>query len=325
MQFRQLGNSGLEVSLIGLGCNNFGARMTLDEARPVVHTALDLGINLFDTADSYGAGSSEEVLGELLGARRKDIVLTSKVGLSLETTPRSVMHVTRDYIMSSVEASLRRLNTEWIDLYQLHALHRDADIEEILRAMEDLVTQGKVRHIGCCNMPAWQVVDADWVARNNGLGAFVSSQNEYSLLLREPEKEVIPALRDKGMSMLPFYPLGAGVLTGKYRKGGAIPAGSRLDKVPTIADRYFTDENMDIVEALRDFAEARGHTLLELSFAWLASCDVIPSIIAGASRAEQVTANVDAVVWQLSDDEIAEIDRLSTRESDTRFSSIFKN
>ncbi|MFT5180406.1 MAG: aryl-alcohol dehydrogenase-like predicted oxidoreductase [Alphaproteobacteria bacterium] len=325
MQYRQLGNSGLHVSLNGLGCNNFGARMSTEDARPIVHKALDLGVTLFDTADSYGSGGSESALGEILGNRRQDIVISSKFGLSLEDSPRRVVPATRDYIMNAAEGSLQRLKTDWIDLYQLHALHPQTQMEEVLRALDDLVTQGKVRHIGCSNLSAWRVVDANWNAQSLGLSPFVSAQNEYSLLVREVERELLPALREKQMGFLPYYPLAAGVLTGKYRQGGAVPDGTRLHKMPHLADRYFNEENMVIVEALHAFAEARGRSLLELSFAWLASHDVIPSIIAGASRPEQVTANVAAVEWQLTDDEVGEIDRIATFPSDERFGSLFRS
>ncbi len=324
MQYRQVGNSGLRVSLIGLGCNNFGARMSTEDARPIVHTALDLGVTLIDTADCYGSGGSESALGEILGSRRQEIVLATKFGLSLETTPRRVLPVTRDYIMKAAEDSLRRLRTDWIDLYQLHALHPQTEMAEVLRALDDLMTQGKVRHIGCSNLPAWRVVDANWRAQSLGLQPFVSSQNEYNLLVREVEKELLPALQEKQMAFLPFYPLAAGVLTGKYRKGETVPEGVRLDQVPHLAARYFTEETMVIVEALRAFAEARGRSLLELSFAWLASHHVIPSIIAGASRPEQVTANVAAVDWRLTDDEVHEIDHIATYPSDERFGSMFR-
>jgi aryl-alcohol dehydrogenase-like predicted oxidoreductase len=324
MQYRQLGQSGIEVSLIGLGCNNFGARMSTDDARPIVHRALDLGVTLLDTADSYGAGGSEEALGAILGPRRDDVVLTSKFGLSMEASPRRVMPATRAYIMQAVEDSLRRLKTDRIDLYQLHALHRDSTMDEVLRAMDDLVRQGKVRAIGACNLDGWQMVDADWLARELGTARFVSAQNEYSLLVREAEKELMPALAAKGMSLLPFYPLAAGVLTGKYRKGAAMPEGTRLGIMTHLAARYFNDETMAIVEPLIAFAGARGRTLLELSFAWLASRAVIPSIIAGASRPEQVDANVAAAAWELTADEVAEIDRLATYPSDARFGSLFK-
>lgn len=325
MQYRHVGNSDLQVSLIGLGCNNFGARMTTEDARPIVHKALDLGVTLFDTADSYGSGGSESALGEILGSRRQDIVLASKFGLSLEDSPRRVVPTTRDYIMGAVEGSLRRLQTDWIDLYQLHALHAETEMDEVLRALDDLITQGKVRHVGCSNLSAWRVVDANWIAKTQGLSPFVSSQNEYNLLNRGVEKELLPALQEKQMGFLPFYPLAAGVLTGKYRKGAAIPTGTRLNKMTHLAARFFNDETMDIVEALRGFAEARDRTLLELSFAWLASRDVIPSIIAGTSRPAQVEANVAAVEWQLTDDEVCEIDRISTLPSDARFGSLFRN
>ncbi|MDA0340416.1 MAG: aldo/keto reductase [Proteobacteria bacterium] len=325
MQYRQVGSSDLRVSLNGLGCNNFGARMSTEDARPIVHRALDLGITLFDTADSYGSGGSESALGEILGGRRQDIVLASKFGLSLEDSPRRVVPATRDYILAAVDGSLRRLKTDWIDLYQLHALHPQTQMDEVLRALDDLLAQGKVRHIGCSNLPAWRVVDANWSAQSQGLRPFVSSQNEYSLLVREVERELLPALREKQMGFLPFYPLAAGVLTGKYRRGGAVPAGARLDKMPHLAARYFNAETMVIVEALIAFAAARGRSLLELSFAWLASCDVIPSIIAGASRPEQVAANVAAVEWVLTDDEVAEVGRIATFPSDTRFGSLFRS
>jgi aryl-alcohol dehydrogenase-like predicted oxidoreductase len=324
MEYRQLGHSDLRVSLTGLGCNSFGARMSTEEARPIVHKALDLGVTLLDTAASYGIGGSERALGEILGPRRQDIVLSSKFGLAMEPSPRRRVPATRGYIMESVEESLQRLKTDWIDLYQLHALHPDTKMDEVLRALDDLVTQGKVRHIGCSNLPAWMVVDADWFARSEGLTPFVSAQNEYSLLVREVEKELLPALREKQMGFLPYYPLAAGVLTGRYRKGGEVLAGSRLDKMPNLAPRYFNDETMVIVEGLIAFAEARGRSLLELSFAWLASCDVIPSIIAGASRPEQVAGNVAAVEWKLTDEEVAEIGRIATYPSDERFGKLIR-
>jgi aryl-alcohol dehydrogenase-like predicted oxidoreductase len=315
MKYRQLGTSGIAVSLIGLGCNNFGARMTTEEARPIVHAALDLGITLIDTADSYGSGGSEEALGEILGARRDDIVLTSKCGLTLEDSPRRLVAVDHAYIMQAVEASLRRLKTDRIDLYQLHALHRDARLDEILRALDDLVTQGKVRAIGACNLTGWQTVDADWLARHLGTARLIN---------REAEAELLPALAAKGIGLLPFYPLAAGTLTGKYRRGAAMPADTRLNKMPHLADRYLTDANMEIIEALCGFAEARGRTLLELSFAWLASHAVIPSIIAGASRPEQVAANAAAIDWELTDEDVAEIDRLSATAKGGRYNSLFR-
>jgi len=197
-------------------------------------------------------------------------------------------------------------------------------MEEVLRALDDLVSQGKVRFIGCSNLPAWRVVDANWLAETQGLQPFISSENEYSLLVRGAEQALLPALQEKKMGFLPFYPLGAGVLTGKYRRGGTVPAGTRLEKVPHLADRYFTDETMEIVENLIGFAEPRGRSLLELSFAWLASRSVISSIIAGASRPEQVVANVAAVEWRLTDEEVAEVDRIATYPSDARHGSVLR-
>jgi aryl-alcohol dehydrogenase-like predicted oxidoreductase len=325
MQYRRLGNTGLQVSLTGIGCNSFGARITTEEARAVVHQALDLGVTFFDTAASYGVGGSETALGEILGSRRQDVVLSSKFGLVMEPSPRRRVLATYDYIMVSVEESLQRLQTDWIDLYQLHALHPGTRMEEVLRALDDLVTQGKIRYGGCSNLPAWMVVDTNWFAQSQGLRPFVSAQNEYSLILREVEKELLPALQEKQMGFLPYYPLAAGVLTGRYRKGGTVAAGSRLDKMPHLVPRYFNDETMVIVEALIVFAEARGRSLLELSFAWLASRDVIPSIIAGASRPEQVVANVAAIEWKLTDDEIAEINSIATYPSDERFGKLIRS
>jgi aryl-alcohol dehydrogenase-like predicted oxidoreductase len=311
MQFRNLGKSGLRVSLSGLGCNNFGGRIDLEAARKVVHKALDLGVTLFDTADIYGEkGGSESALGTLLGDRRKDIVLATKFGMAMDEA-RGLTGASRRYIMLAVEASLKRLRTDWIDLYQLHAPDPRTPIEETLRALDDLIRQGKVCYIGCSNMPAWQVVGAHWTAQADNLHAFVSCQDEYSLIDRSIEKELIPAAAAYGLGLLPFFPLASGLLTGKYRRGELPPASTRMAKMKNLAERYLTDANFDRVERLEVFSSERGHNLLELAFSWLAARPQIASIIAGATLPEQVEQNVKAAAWTLSAEEFSEVDRLS--------------
>ena len=313
MEQRTLGNSGLRVSLVGLGCNNFGRRIDHAASRPVVHKALDLGITFFDTADSYRSaiGGSEEFLGQALGARRKDIVLATKIGMPLDGS--ELRGASRRTIIAGVEASLRRLNTDWIDLYQQHQPDPLTPVEETLRAFDDLVRQGKVRYIGCSNMRAWQVVDAHWISRTSGLAPFVSCQNEYSLLMRRPEHALIPMMQAYGMGLLPYYPLAGGLLTGKYRRNSAMPEGARLTIHSRYEGRFLNDENWPIVEWLETFAETRGRTLLELAFSWLAARPCVSSIIAGATKPEQLEANAQAAGWTLTTDELREIDRITEK------------
>jgi len=311
MQERNLGRSGLRVSAVGLGCNNLGARIDDAAAKAVVHRALDAGITLFDTADHYGErGGSETVLGNLLGARRKDIILATKFGLQMDDEGW-LKGTSRRYIMSAVEASLKRLKTDWIDLYQMHFPDPLTPIEETVRAMDDLVRQGKVRYIGCSNTPGWQVVDALWWSRTMGTEAFVSCQDEYSLVVRGVEKELIPAITGRGLGLLPYFPLASGLLTGKYTSRNDLPAGTRFAKIERFADKYMTPRNMEIVEKLNAFCAARDHTLLELAFSWLLAQPVVPSVIAGASRPEQIDANIAASQWQLTAEELAEIDQIT--------------
>ena len=311
MESRNVGRSGLRVSLVGLGCNNFGARIDLAATRLVVHRALDVGITLFDTADSYGnRGGSESQLGETLGDRRKDIVLATKFGWVMNDA-ETLKGASRRYIMSAVESSLKRLRTDWIDLYQLHVPDPFTPIEETLRALDDLVRQGKVRYIGCSNLPGWQVADAVWTSRCFELSAFVSAQDEYSLLTRGAEKELLPALTKFGLGLLPYYPLAGGLLTGKYKRGKPLPEGARLTYTKASADRFLHERNWTKVEQLESFCSERGHSLVELAFAWLAARQPVASIIAGATKPEQVDANVNAVAWQLTAAEIAEVDRIS--------------
>jgi aryl-alcohol dehydrogenase-like predicted oxidoreductase len=313
MQQRNLGPSGLQVSVVGLGCNNFGGRIDLEASRAVVHKALDVGITLFDTADIYGnAGGSETTLGQILGDRRKDIVLATKFGMPMDQD-RKLMGGSRRYIMSAVEASLKRLKTDWIDLYQLHQADPRTPIEETLRALDDLVHQGKVRYVGCSNLPAWQVVDALWTSRHNGLASFISCQDEYSLVVRQHENSLIPAMQANGLGLLPYFPLACGLLTGKYKRNAAPPAGTRLANMQQRADQYLTEENFGIVEKLTGFAEKRGHSILELAFSWLAAKPTVASVIAGATKPEQIVQNVTAASWALTPDEISEIDAISAK------------
>ncbi len=311
MQQRNLGPSGLQVSVVGLGCNNFGGRIELEASRAVVHKALDVGITLFDTADIYGnKGGSEVALGEILGARRKDIVLATKFGMAMDDAGK-LIGGSRRYIMSAVEDSLRRLKTDWIDLYQFHQPDPRTPIEETLRALDDLVRQGKVRYIGCSNMSAWGVVEAQWTAKHHNLNAFVSCQDEYSLVVRDHEQHLIPAMQKYQLGLLPYFPLACGLLTGKYKRNIAPAQGTRLAAMQQRADQYLTERNFGIVEKLTSFAEDRGHSILELAFSWLAARPTVASVIAGATKPEQVQQNVDAASWTLTADEIAEIDRIS--------------
>jgi aryl-alcohol dehydrogenase-like predicted oxidoreductase len=311
LEIRNLGTSGLRVSAIGLGCNNFGGRIDLEATRRVIHKALDLGITLFDTADVYGErGGSETCMGQVLGDDRKRIVLASKFGMAMDDVDVKIGGARR-YIMSAVEDSLRRLRTDWIDLYQIHQPDPRTPIEETLRALDDLIRQGKVRYIGCSNFPAWQVTEAHWTAKAGGLNPFVSCQDEYSLVFRKPEAELMPAMRKLGLGLLPFFPLASGLLTGKYRRNVALPAGTRLANTQRLADRYLTDRNWQIAERLADFAESCGHTMLELAFSWLLAQRPVASVIAGATLPEQLEQNVKAGEWRLAAEELAEINRIA--------------
>ena len=313
MEYRNLGSSGLRVSLVGLGCNNFGMRLDLEQTRAVVDRAFDLGITLFDTADMYGGrGGSEAQLGKILGHRRKDIVLASKFGMAMSDDGTKI-GASRRYIMSAVEDSLRRLKTDWIDLYQLHQPDPLTPLDETMQALDDLVTQGKIRYIGCSNLPSWQVVESQWISKSMGLNRFVSCQDEYNILNRNVEAELIPAMQKYGCGLLPYFPLASGLLTGKYKRT-EMPEGARLTDMPTFANRiYLTDENFDIVDNLNKFAHKTGHSILELAFGWMASRPTTASIIAGATKPEQIDANVAAVNWVLSQSEIDEVNKISAR------------
>lgn len=313
MEVRNLGRSGLLVSTIGLGCNNFGGRIDNEAARIVIHKALDLGITLFDTADVYGErGGSETTMGKILGENRKRIVLASKFAMPMDAA-EVLKGASRRYIVTAVEASLKRLRTDWIDLYQMHRPDPLTPIEETLRALDDLIRAGKVRYIGCSNVDAWEVADAAWTAKTEGLNPFASCQDEYSLLVRDAENDLLPAARRYGMGLLPYFPLASGLLTGKYRRNAPMPEGARLTKTQRLADRYMTERNWMVSEKLFDFAEARGHTMLELAFSWLLAQSSVSSVIAGATKPEQIEQNVIAGKWKLSDDDLMEIDSITKK------------
>jgi aryl-alcohol dehydrogenase-like predicted oxidoreductase len=311
MQIRNLGGSGLRVSVVGLGCNNFGQRTDPETSRKVIHKAIDLGVTLFDTADIYaGRGASEEVLGNVLGDRRKDIVLATKFSKAM-SDDGTKQGASWRYIMSAVEASLKRLKTDYIDLYQQHDYDPLTPIEETLRALDDLVRQGKVRYIGNSNFPAWRIAEAELTARQMNVNRYVSCQDEYSLVVRDIETDLLPAAQEYNLGLLPFFPLASGLLTGKYKRGAVAPADTRFGKTPVLRDRYVTPRNEDMVEKLGAFAQTRGHSMLELAFSWLAARPQVSSVIAGATRVEQIEANVKAAGWTLSADEMTEIDRIT--------------
>ena len=311
MKQRKIGNSGLQVSLIGLGCNNFSWHIDLEGSRKVIDKAIDLGITLFDTADVYGErGGSETCMGQILGDRRNNIVLATKCGLPMSDDGK-MQGASRRYIMSAVEASLKRLKTDWIDLYQIHVFDPLTPAEETLRALDDLVRQGKVRYMGCSSFPAWRVVEAQWTSRSLGLNSYVSCQDHYNLLFRDIERDLQPAAQAYGMGVLPFFPLASGALTGKYKRNAPMPAGARLTNTKRLAERYLADAQWTKLEGLENFCAERGHTMVELAFSWLAARPQVSSIIAGATKPEQLEMNVKAADWALTVEDMAEIDRIT--------------
>ena len=310
MRYRSLGESGLLVSVAGLGCNNFGRRLDAEAARPVVDAAIGAGITLLDTADMYGGnGRSEEILGEVLAGRRDQVVLATKFGhqgADLGYGAAAGGKGGRGYIRRAVEHSLRRLRTDYIDLYQLHTPDPVTPIGETLAALGELVAAGMVRYIGHSNFSGWQLAEAAGLAREPGTTAFISAQNHWSLLERAAEAEVVPAARHFGLGVLPYFPLANGLLTGKIRRGLGVPAGSRLAGRP----EYVTEQKVSRVEALIEWAESRGATLLEVAVGGLAAQPGCTSVIAGAMSAEQVKANAAAADWVPSAGQLAEIDAI---------------
>jgi aryl-alcohol dehydrogenase-like predicted oxidoreductase len=310
MEYRTLGDSGLQVSVAGLGCNNFGMKIDEAQTADVVNAALDEGITFFDTADVYGATKSEEFLGKALGARRHDVVVATKFAMQLGEGPYRGGG-SRHYIYKAVEDSLRRLGTDYIDVYQMHRPDPKTPIDETLHALDDIVRSGKVRYIGNSNFKAWQVVEADWVSRTEHTSRFISAQNEYSLLQRGPEAELIPACEKYGVGLLPYFPLASGFLTGKYRPDQTAPEGTRLGAANSpMAARILHEGNFEQLIKLEKFAEDRGHTMIELAFGWLASKPVVGSVIAGATKPEQVEQNAKAADWRLTPEEMTEIDEI---------------
>jgi aryl-alcohol dehydrogenase-like predicted oxidoreductase len=313
MRFRRLGDSGLMVSVVGLGCNNFGARMDGAAVGAVVREALDAGITLFDTADVYGGvrGRSEEYLAAALGSHRDEVVIATKFCGDMDGTngPDWGARGARRYIVRAVEASLRRLGTDWIDLYQMHEPDPGTPLEETMVALDDLVRAGKVRYLGHSNFAGWQAADAAWIARTRGLAPFVSAQNHYNLLHREVEAELVPACQRFGVGVLPFFPLASGLLTGKYRRGAAAPEGTRLS-----GERFASrleQAPWDTIEALEKYADERGLSMLDVAIGGLAAQPAVASVIAGATRPEQVRANVAAGAWQPSAADLATLDDLT--------------
>jgi aryl-alcohol dehydrogenase-like predicted oxidoreductase len=308
MRFRQLGRSGLTVSVIGLGANNFGWRLDVQRSRPVIDAALEAGINFIDTSDSYDKGNSEQILGEVLKGRRDEVVIATKFGSDMEglNGPDWDARASRRYILKAVEASLRRLQTDWIDLYQLHRPDGLTPLEETLEALDDLVREGKIRYAGSSNLSAWQVTESDWISRTRGRTGFVAAQNHYSLLERTIELELIPACLAHGVSVIPYFPLANGLLTGKWKRGADAPDNSRLAGRNTPSEQTF-----EIIEALAALAGQTGVTLTELALAGLAAQPAVGSVIAGATSAEQVRANAAAGDLVLSTEVMAEVDRVA--------------
>ena len=308
---RNLGSSGLRVSVVGIGCNNFGGRIDTRATARVIDRALDLGITFLDTADMYSnRGGSETAMGEALqGAKRQNVVLATKCGMQMDDAGK-LKGASRRYIMRAVEDSLRRLRTDWIDLYQVHQVDPLTPMEETLRTLDDLVRSGKVRYVGLSNHPAWMVAEAQETARRLGLNAFVSCQDEYSLLVRDADRELMPMMSRYGLGLLPYFPLACGLLTGKYSRE-AMPQGARLTDTKRWADKYLSERNWNVTEALAAFAKARGHTLLDLAFSWLLARPNVSSVIAGATSADQIEANAKAASWVLMPDELAEVDRIT--------------
>jgi aryl-alcohol dehydrogenase-like predicted oxidoreductase len=305
METRSIGS--LQVSLVGLGCNNFGMRIDYDASARVVDAALDAGVTFFDTADIYGGTKSEEFLGRALHSRRSRVIIATKFGMAVDANRKGAHPAS---VRQAVEDSLRRLGTDYIDLYQLHQPDPAVPIGDTLAVLDDLVRAGKVREIGCSNFSAEQLQQADEASANSRSARFVSVQNEFSLLHREPEHEVLATAARLGLAFLPYFPLASGLLTGKYTRGQQAPSNSRLS-ASWAADRFLTTKNVATAEALKQFAAGQQHTLLELAMSWLAHQRPVASIIAGATSPEQIRTNAAAVNWRLSADDLATVDRLA--------------
>jgi aryl-alcohol dehydrogenase-like predicted oxidoreductase len=311
MEYRTMGRSGLHVSRAGVGCNTFGWWIEADQAKRVVDAALDNGITLFDTADMYDDGRSETFLGKALGQRRNDAVIVTKFGMKKGSDQRDIPRGSRAYIIESCEGSLKRLGTDHIDLYLHHQPDPMTPVEETLDAMNRLIAEGKIRYAGCSNYAGWQIADAHWLAQSGHLNGFVVAQNEWNLLERDIETDVVPACRHYGMGIMPFFPLSMGLLSGKYKRGEQPSGDNRLGGDDDRYRRLLSHESFDRIDKLAAFAAEHGHSLLELAIGWLASQDVVSTVICGATKPEQVQANAAAVTaWRLTADDMAAVDGL---------------
>jgi len=308
MEYRNLGRAGVKVSAIGIGCNQFGGKVDLDGTKAIVNRALDLGINFFDTADVYSKGVSEEYVGAALAGQWDKVVVATKGRSKMGDGPNDE-GTSRYHILNAVEASLRRLGTDHIDLYQIHRWDDATSIEETLRALDDLVRSGKVRYIGASNFAAWQLCRSNDLAEMLGWEQFVTIQPHYHMLEREIERELVPYCAWANIGILPYFPLAGGFLTGKYKRGEPIPAGSRAERSPYV-QKYLTDANFDKLDKLRAFADSRGRTLHDLAFAWLLNNKQVSSVIAGATNPEQVTVNAATIGWTLAFEELTELKEL---------------
>ena len=309
MEYRRLGYSGLKVSEIGLGGNNFGGRSDTEQSIKVINDALEMGINFIDTAELYANGRSEEIVGQAIKGKRSQVIIATKFGYKRTLTPAQ-QGGSRDYIMRAVEASLRRLNTDYIDLYYIHWYDSVTPILETLRTLDNLVRAGKVRYIACSNFDAWQLNDAWWTSKAHNLEPFIAVQPKYHMLYRSIEKELVPCCEAHGIGVIPWGPLASGFLTGKYHRGQAIPAEMRLAKPFSIYNDIVTNDNYDKLEKLESFAKERGHSVGELAIAWLLSYPWLGSVIAGVMNFEQLSANVAAADWKLTAEDKVEIDKL---------------
>jgi len=306
MDYRQLGNSGLMVSEIGLGTNQFGGKVDLKTTKKIIRAAVEAGINLIDTADIYQDGRSEEFIGKAVSGIRDQVLIATKVHYSVGGGPNQ-RGSSRHHIMEGVEASLRRLNVDMIDLYQLHDWDERTPIQETMRALDDLVSSGKVRYLGASNFSSWQVTHANALAELKGWSAFVSVQPHYNMLVREIEERLLPACEYFGWGVLPYFPLAGGFLTGKYKQDEEPPEGSR-GETSEYVQQFMTPENYRKIERLDEFAQARGHTMTELAHAWLLSQPQVSSVISGATRVEHVTSNAQAAGWKLTEADLEEVE-----------------
>ncbi len=310
MRYRRLGSSGLKVSAVGLGGNNFGRVTDPQTSERIIHRALDLGVNFFDTADVYGRGVSEEHVGRALAKRRAEAVVATKVGWAMGDGPNDT-GASRKHVIDGVHASLRRLNMDHVDLLQIHVWDGATSIDETMEALDDLVRQGKVRYVGSSNFKAWQLVWSLWSSARRGWASMISEQPQYSLLNRGIEHDLMPACRAFGVGIIPYFPLAGGMLTGKYKEGEAFPPGTRLEQVERSRDMFATPRNFAVVRKLEAWARDHGHPLTELAVAWLLTRPMVSTVITGVTKLEQVEANVKAADWDLTQAEAEEVAALA--------------